>query len=300
LQVSLSKNRMKTNEPVTLKAVISGTGNVKILEAPMLELTGEFEKYDPKVTESIERTGVVNGSKTFEWLIVPRYPGAKKIPALEFSFYDPGRNKYITVRSNPIDLIVEKGNAEAAQVASGISKEDVKLLNQDIRFIKTGSSTFRSRTEEYLSSGALLALVLLPLAGFVGLLLYRQRSVRERADVMSFRSRRAMKTATKRLKQAKSLLAGSDADAFYAEIARALWAYLADKLALDTASLSIDAIAEALDRRSVSVGLAQRIREALDMCEFARFAPASSSPEEKAKMYSAANDVIVAAEKELH
>ena len=300
LQASLSKNRVKTNEPVTLKAVISGTGNVKILEAPMLELTGEFEKYDPKVTESIERTGVVNGSKTFEWLIVPRYPGAKKIPALEFSFYDPARNKYITVRSNPIDLTVDKGNAEAAQVSSGISKEDVKLLNQDIRFIKTGSNTFRLRTEEYLSTGALLALVLLPLIGFVGLLIYRQRTVRERADVISFRSRRAMKIATKRLKQARLLLAGSDADAFYTEIARALWAYLADKLALDTASLSIDAVADALVRRNVSGDLARRIREALEMCEFARFAPASSSPEEKAKMYSVANDVIVSAEKELH
>jgi hypothetical protein len=282
-----------------LKAVISGTGNVKILEAPMLELTGEFEKYDPKVTESIERTGVVKGSKTFEWLIVPRYPGAKKIPALEFSFYDPARNKYITVRSNPIDLTVDKGNAEATQVASGISKEDVKLLNQDIRFIKTGSSAFRLRTEEYLSTGALLALVLFPLAGFVGLLIYRQRTVRERADVISFRSRRAMKIATKRLKQARLLLAGSDADAFYTEIARALWAYLADKLALDTASLSIDAVAEALVRRNVSGDLARRIGEALEMCEFARFAPASSSPEEKAKMYSVANDVIVSAEKEL-
>ncbi|MCX6136796.1 MAG: BatD family protein [Ignavibacteriales bacterium] len=300
LQVSLSKNRVKTNEPVTLKAVISGSGNVKILEAPALELPGDFEKYDPKVNESIERNGVINGSKTFEWLIVPRYPGAKKIPALEFSYYDPARGKYTTVRSNPIDVTVEKGSAESVPAASGISKEDVKLLSQDIRFIKTGNSSFRPRDEEYLSSGTLLALAGVPLLGFIGLLIYRQSSVKARADVVSFRSRRAMKIATKRLKQAKILLARNDAQVFYAEIARALWAYLADKLAIDTASLSIDSVFDELTRRAVPVPLAVQIREALEACEFARFAPASSSPEEKSKMYSAANDVIVAAEKELH
>jgi len=98
-----SSRTVKTNEPLSLKAVISGSGNIKILEAPNVEVPTEFEKYDPKVNESIDRTtNVVNGSKTFEWLLVPRYPGQKRIPPMEFSYFDPSKAKYITIRSNQI------------------------------------------------------------------------------------------------------------------------------------------------------------------------------------------------------
>ena len=146
LNASVSSARVKTNEPLSLKATIGGSGNIKILEAPNLEVSNDFEKYDPKVNETIDRSGnVVNGSKTFEWLLVPRYPGQKRIPALEFSYFDPSKGKYVALKSGAIDLTVEKGSAEAPQITSGISKEDVKLLSQDIRFIKTNSGSFRRK-----------------------------------------------------------------------------------------------------------------------------------------------------------
>jgi hypothetical protein len=301
LNATLSSNRVKTNEPLSLKATVSGTGNIKILEAPNVEIPNEFEKYDPKVNETIERNGnVVNGSKTFDWLLVPRYPGQKKITPLEFSYFDPSKGKYITLRSGAFDLTVEKGSAEAPQIGSGLSKEDVKLLSQDIRFIKSGSSEFRKSGSETVPASTLAIMTIIPLLGFIGLVAYRQKTVKDLSDVTLFRSRKAMKTATKRLKEARSLLSSQNAEAFYAETSRALWAYVSDKLTIDRAELSIDNVMKQLEGTRVSQEVVSRLKECLEACEFARFAPSSATQEEKSKIYEMASNVIVSTEKGLN
>ena len=300
LNASVSSKSVKTNEPLSLKAVINGIGNIKILEAPNVEIPNEFERYDPKVTETIDRSAKnISGSKTFEWLLVPRYPGQKKIPPLEFSYFDPSKGKYVSLHSNAIDLTVEKGSAEIVQTVTGISKEDVKLLSQDIRFIKTNGGSFRKKGGDEVSTPTLVIMTMLPLLAFVGLAAYRQKNLREVSDVAMFRSRKAMKVATKRLKQAKLLLSGADPEAFYAEISRALWSYVSDRLGIDRADLSIDTVTRQLEAQSIPGDLITRLKECLEACEFARFAPASSLQEEKRKIYDLADAAIVAIEKEL-
>lgn len=301
LNTTLSSRAVKTNEPLTLKATISGAGNIKILEAPNVEIPNEFEKYDPKVTESIDRgTNVINGSKTFEWLLVPRYPGQKRIPPMEFSYFDASRGKYVTVHSSALDLSVSKGSAEAPQIAVGISKEDVKLLSQDIRFIKTAVGSFRQRGGEVISTPALALMTVLPLMAFVGLVAYRQKSLKELSELASFRSRKAIKVAQKRLKDAKALLTSNNAEQFYAETSKALWVYVSDKLSIDRAELSIENVVRQLESVSMPAGLIAQLRECLEACEFARFAPASATQEEKEKIFAMAGDVIVATEKGLN
>ena len=300
LRGELNKRRAKTNEPITLKATVSGTGNVKILEAPRLKLPSDFEQYDPKISENIQRSGgTINGNKTFEWLIVPRYPGEKKIPALEFTYFDISQKRYITLRTNEFNVLVEKGSAEAPQVAAGLTKEDIKLLNQDIRFIKTEPGDFRKKDEELVNPTTAALITLLPLAAFIGLLVYRQKELSDMADVVSFRSRKAIKIAAKKLENAKMLLHTKKTEEFYAEISTALWQYVSDKLAIDRAELSIDNVTQKLNEKKVSDELTRRIKECLEACEFARFANSNSSQQEKNKMYDMASKIIVAAESEL-
>jgi len=300
LTASLNKRRAKTNEPISLKAIITGSGNVKILEAPKLKLPTDFEQYDPKVKEDIDRTGsAISGTKTFEWLIVPRYPGDKKIPALVFSYFDVGQRRYVTLRTNEFNVLVEKGSAEAPQNAAGLSKEDVRLLNQDIRFIKTDVSAFREKNKELIDPTAAIMMTVIPFAAFIGLLFYRQKALTEMSDVVSFRSRKALKIAAKKLANANMLLHANKPEEFYAEVSTAMWQYVSDKLAIDRAELSIDNVTQKLHEKKVSDDLTQKIKELLESCEFARFAPGSSSTEEKKKMYEMASSIIVAAEREL-
>ncbi|NUN70301.1 MAG: protein BatD [Bacteroidetes bacterium] len=300
LKADLTKKRAKTNEPISLKATITGSGNVKILEAPKLNLPSDFEQYDPKVKENIERTGTaITGTKTFEWLIVPRYPGEKRIPAMEFSYFDVTQRRYVTLRTNEFNLVVEKGSAEAPQTAAGLSKEDVRLLNQDIRFIKTDVGTFYRRDEELIDPVAAAAMTLIPLTAFLVLLFYRQKALSEMSDVVSFRSRKAMKIAAKKLANAHQLLTAERHEAFYAEVSTAMWQYVSDKLAIGRSELSIDTVTQQLQAKKVSPELTARIKELLEACEFARFAPGSSTPEEKKRMYENAGSIIIAAEREL-
>jgi len=300
LKADLNKRRAKTNEPISLKATITGSGNVKILEAPKLKLPSDFEQYDPKVKENIERTGAaINGSKTFEWLIVPRYPGEKQIPAMEFSYFDVVQRRYVTLRTNEFNVVVEKGSAEAPQSAAGLSKEDVRLLNQDIRFIKTDAGTFYNKGEELVDPVAAATMTLIPFAAFLVLLFYRQKALSEMSDVVSFRSRKAMKIAAKKLANANHLLTAEKHEAFYAEVSTAMWQYVSDKLALDRSELSIENVTQQLEAKKVSPELTLKIKELLEACEFARFAPGSSTPEEKKKMYENASSIIILAEREL-
>ncbi|MBP6673380.1 MAG: protein BatD, partial [Bacteroidetes bacterium] len=300
LKADVNKRRSKTNEPISLKAVISGTGNVKILEAPKLKLPSDFEQYDPKVKEEIERTGaLINGTKTFEWLIVPRYPGEKKIPAMEFSYFDANQHRYVTLKTNEFTVNVEKGSAEAPQSASGISKEDVKLLNQDIRFIKTDAGSFHLKDSELIETTPALMMTVIPFGLFLGLLYHRRKTLTEMSDVVSFRSRKALKIAAKKLANAKVLLGANKPDEFYAEVSTAMWQYVSDKLAIDRAELSVENVTQRLQEKKLPEELTQKIKELLEACEFARFAPGSSSQEEKNKMYEMASSIIVAAEREL-
>lgn len=300
LRGELNKRTIKTNEPITLKATVSGTGNVKILEAPKLQLPTDFEQYDPKISESIQRSGsTINGTKTFEWLIVPRYPGEKKIPALEFTYFDINQKRYITLRTNEFNVLVEKGSAEAQSYTGGLTKADVKLLNEDIRFIKTSLGPVRKKDESAVSPAVALIMTLVPLSAFLGLLFWRQKEISAMSDIVSFRSRKAMKIAAKKLQSAKQLLPTERTEEFYSEISVALWQYVSDKLTMDRAELSIDNVTQKLQEKSVSEELTARIKECLEACEFARFAPSSSSSEEKKKMYESASSIIVAAEREL-
>lgn len=300
LNASLNKRKAKTNEPITLKATITGTGNVKILEAPKLNLPTDFEQYDPKVKEDIERGGAsISGTKTFEWLIVPRYPGEKQIPALEFSYFDVAQRRYVTLKTNPFDVVVDKGSAEAPQSAAGLSKEDVKLLNQDIRFIKTDAGTFQPKLREVFDPVAAATMTLLPFGAFLALVFYRKKALAEMSDVVSFRSRKAVKIAAKKLANAKQLLTAGKPEAFYAEVSTAMWQYVSDKLGMDRAELSINTVTQRLQEKQVTPELTARIKELLEACEFARFAPGSSSQEEKNRMYEHASAIIIAAEREL-
>jgi hypothetical protein len=196
MSTNIDKKSTRTNEPVSFKVTISGTGNVKLLEAPALELPPDFEQYSPKVSDNINRAGEkIGGSKTFEYLLIPRYPGLKTIKPVAFSFYSPVKRDYVRLRSPELDLNVEQGTTPAPAAAGTSIREDVRLLTQDIRFIKVRSTSF-DRPGEYLyNSGMFLGLLLFPVAGLVGAFLYGKRLRAERVDIAGYKNRRAMKVA---------------------------------------------------------------------------------------------------------
>lgn len=307
MTATVDRKTTRTNEAVNLKVNVSGTGNIKLIESPIVEVPADFEQYSPKVSDNINRTSErISGSKAFEYVLIPRYPGIKSIKPISFSFYDPAKRSYVTLHSPQVDLNVEQGAAPAAPFVAGGSREDVRLLSQDIRFIKLASSSPVRRGENPFTHPLFLSLIVLPLAGLGGALVYARRREAVMLDQAGYRNRKALKVARKGLKQAAFLLkekggnpAANQRLRFYGELSRALWKYLGDKLTIPQAEFSVEGAARTLITRSADPGIVAALTALLESCDMARFAPTSLDVTVMQRAYDEAQRIIVELERTL-
>ena len=273
ISAQLSKTEVKANDPVTLRVIVSGTGNLKLIKQPTVNFPNDFDKYDAKLTDKSKLTvNGLEGSMIYDFLAVPRHPGKFEIPAVSFTYYDTQTASYKTVKTQSFTLDVAKGSgSQSAGVYSG--QEDVELLNQDIRYIKTGATTQRAVGDYFFGSTSYWLWLGVLLLAFISLfIIFRQRAI-ENANVVKQRAGKANKVATKRLKKASRLMAANQPSQFYDEVLRALWGYVGDKLNIPVEQLSHDNIAERLGSRGVDEAVIQQFIGALDECEFERYAP---------------------------
>ena len=290
ISAQLDKNEVKANDPVKLRVVVSGVGNMKLLKQPEVKFPKDFDHYDAKVTDKTQlTTNGLEGSITYDFLAVPRHQGDFEIPAIEYIYFDTQANAYKTVKTEPFKLHVEKGSGSSSVTYTG--QEDVRLLNSDIHYIKTGDTRQRGVNEFFFASTEYWISLALLLLGFISLfIIFRQRAI-ENADIVKQRAGKANKVATKRLKKAAKLMAGGKQNEFYDEVLRALWGYVGDKLNMPVEQLSRENISQQLESRNVSSEIISQFIGALDECEFARYAPGDAKGNMN-KVYDAAMTAI--------
>jgi hypothetical protein len=293
LSSSVNTKKLKTNDALNLRLVLSGVGNLKLVKTPTVKFPADFETYDAKVTDKTNlTTSGVSGNKIFDYLAIPRHPGKYTIPSVEYVVFDLHTHQYKTLRTEPILLEVEKGSGDSRQaLADFTQKEDLKMLNQDIHYIKLGSVTMHQRGDRFFGSVLYLLCYLLPFVLFVFVVvIFRQKAV-DNANVAKMRGKKANKVATRRLRTADKLLKVGNQTAFYDEVMHALWGYISDKLNIPVAELTKDNVVERLSAKGVDSELTNAFIKALDDCEFARFAPGDKD-EAMDKVYHSANEVI--------
>lgn len=290
---SISTTELKTNDAVTVKLIISGTGNLKLISTPEVAFPKDFEVYDPKIDNkfTLTREGL-SGNKVIEYLAIPRHAGNFTIPPVEFSYFDLKTNSYKTIKTEAYDLKVEKGEGNADQViADFTNKEDLKVLGQDIRYIKMGETNLTRKGDFFFGSVVYYLWYIIPLVLFIiFVVVYRKKAI-ENANVAKVRTKKANKVAAKRMKNAGKLLAENKKEAFYDEVLKALWGYISDKLNIPVSQLSKDNIEEELTKYGVAPELIKDFIGTLNECEFARYAPGNQS-EAMDKVYSSAVEVI--------
>jgi len=300
MDAAMDKSHVKTNEAVTLRIKIAGTGNIKIIPKPDLVIPADFQQYDPKTTENIVRNNDgVSGNKTFEYVLVPRFPGEQRIRPVEFSYFDPYGKVYKTLTTPEFVLTVEKGSDELVSMGSGLSKEEVRLVGQDIRFIKLTTRNLIPGSFKFYNQFLFFAAILLPLLALAGAVGYNRHLTKLSANVAYARSRRANTMAMKKLARAKSLLDENTQKEFFAEISHALLGFAADKLNLAQAGIISDELEELLKKRQLDDSLIQEYKELLQVCDFQRFAPADMSREQMQDMFKKAKEAIINLEKAL-
>lgn len=293
---SISTTDIQANEAVTLSLNIRGTGNMKLIKTPSVDWPEGFEPYDPKVTNNFKPSNSgFTGNKNIEYLAIPRAAGDYTIPEVSFSYFDIQEGKYKTLSTPAYTLHVRRAPGQAAdgeqvQTYTNVNKEDIKQLGSDIRYINTSElpRIYTPEREPLTTSTILLIDMIIFIISMLVLLLCR-KLIKDNADQMGRRYKRANKVAQKRLKAAQLLLNG-DNQAFYAEIEKAAFSYLSDRLRIPTADMTKDNIADLLQQKSVPESLIKQVNEVLSTAEFARYAPTTGA--EKQALYDATTQII--------
>lgn len=275
---SADKTQVKLDEPLTLHLKVKGVGNFQLFETPAIDVPTAFEKYDTKSSENLTAgDNGISGTKTFSTVIIARQPGEYTIPAVEFSYFDVNSKSYKTVTSKPFTINVSGERDSTAQTYTAITKSEVEELGSDIRFIKKDGIKLKNGKSYFFNSFEFWIIFIVLILAFATIVALRIQQIKNNANIIGLKNRRAGKTSRKRLKQAANFMKDNKKDEFYVEILNALWGYLSDKLAIPVADLSRDNVVEKLTEKGIDEAVTNKFIDVLDTCEFEHYAPESLS-----------------------
>ena len=293
---SIDKQKTKTNEPITLKFDISGTGNLKLLELPSFELPNGFEKYDPKTDEQINRSGKISGTKKAEYLLIPRIAGAREIPTIEFSYFDPETKSYKTIRSKSFNVEIEQGQGSAEDYTD---QQNILQLDNDIHYIKTKFDDVEFQGDVLILKPEFWVASIIPMISAFVLIGWKRKQDKLSGNQQLLRYSKAEKVARKRFKTAKKLLDANNIESFYSEITQALFGYLEDKFHIPKSEFTLDRAADELLKRNIKPELVEKMKTNAQKCEFIRFAPGTNPSQAMNEMYQAFSDVVIDIERSI-
>lgn len=300
LITTIDKDSVKANDAITMKVKVVGNGNLKLIKPLEFNFPADFEVYDPKTSQNLKSSEAgISGSTTFEYLIIPRHGGEYEIPAVDFSFFDPKAKIFRTRSTKKFTIKVAKGEGDASgTIISSFSKEKVKFLGKDIRFIKTNVFNPQLKGEVFFGTTNFYFAYIIPFFIFILAFVFNRKRIKENADTAKLKNKRANRVAMKRLKAASASLKAQQKDQFYDEILKAIWGYTSDKLSLPLENLNKENISEILLSKGVEPDLKDEFISILDTCEFASYSPSSGSSEMD-ELYRKSMDTITRLEKNI-
>ncbi|MBP7507018.1 MAG: protein BatD [Prolixibacteraceae bacterium] len=300
LSSEIDNTDIKSNEAITIKVKISGSGNLKHINAPSFKFPADFEIYDPKTSYDFKATeSGITGSTVFEQVIIPRYQGNFTIPAQNFVYFDVDSKSYKTLSTQEFNIRVAKGSDDqSTTVVSSMSKEDVKYIGKDIRYIKTGNTKLQNSHSFIFGSFMFYFGYIAALLAFAAVVVILQKKARENANLALMRNRKASKMARKHLKAANECLKANNKDDFYEALLKAFWGYLSDKLTIPQSELTRDNVRSTLISNSVESVVIDEFIKLIDICEMARYAPTAVN-ESISELYSRGEKLINNFEKQI-
>ena len=279
LSSSINKKELSANESVTIKLKISGNGNIKLLKNPEVKFPADFEVYDPKVENNFTNTtSGVTGTKTIEYLAIPRHSGTFTIPPIEFSYFDTNSKTYKTLKSEAFSINVTKASSESENgddpvVNNFTNKESVKVLGSDIRHISMNDFSLEKPSPFFFGTWGFALAYIIPLIIIAFIFWFFRKQAKENSDIIKVRNKKANKMARKRLRTAEKFLKEQKKEEFYSEVLKAIWGYLCDKLTIPQAQLNKDNVEVELRKYSLEESIIQDFIKILNECEFAQYAP---------------------------
>lgn len=291
MTAAVDKAELSTDDAITLKVNITGQGNVNLLNAPPLNIPSAFEKYDPSVSDNIDKnSNPLSGTRQFQYVLMPQEKGDFTLPPVEFSYFDPVAKAYKTLQSASFPLHVIAGKLA--------KKEKEDFGSTELADIRTSGQHWSKRSPFFFGKPLFWALLILPLLALGGMAAYYRRRQFRQSNVALLRHKHANKVALKRLELAARYLKEGKDKAFYEETSRAVWGYLSHKLKIPMAELNKQVVQEKLQQLQINGTTGLQLSELIDRCEMALYAPVSSN-EHRQGAYQEAVQVISSLEDEL-
>ncbi len=288
-KIDINHNKIKANEAITLKLTISGSGNIKLVEPINLNLPSSFEIFEPKITENINSNDGVSGTKTFEYLIIPREKGEFVIKNVAFSYFNPTTQKYNTISIPEFKILVLPGSGNQNEVSGAATKNEISETAQDIRYIFLDDLNLQLKSNELFFSSSHITSLLLIIFLFIGSLIALTIYKNNNKDISKVNERKASKVAHQQLFNAKKMMEQNNADLFFAEILKALHLYITHKFSLSITDLSQQKTIELFITKGIQHDTVQNFIDIISNCEMVKY---SNQGKEKIDLQNTYQDAL--------
>ena len=291
ISLNSSKSQLKATESFQLEFKVNGNGNLKLFSLPEIIVPSSLEKYAPEFKEKINTSlSGMNGEISNVYTIVPQYQGKYPIPPVEFSFFNPKTEQYVTLYSNEsiVDVLdgptrLSESNVQASNpVSNSITSTD------QFNFIKLSSDFIQIDRKNIIDSKKILfTLFLIPIIILVLSIIYfnlRNKKVSENI----LKSRDADLLARQYLNNAKIDM--NNKDSFYASLENALFNFIKSKYLIEREDFSKDRLKNILKKDKISDNIIEDLIDIINSCELARYTP--TTPEGMDQDYEKAVKVI--------
>jgi BatD DUF11 like domain len=298
-KAEINKNTIKENEAINLKMVISGKGNINLIDAPSVEFPAEFETYDPKISENVTVGSSVSGTKTYDYLLIPRKKGQYILKNFGFSYFDPEKKQYVSIPSPELVINVEQGDKNSSvEIIANDAKNEIEDIQNDIRYIKKENLKLIPVNKEFFGSTlhyGILSLLIVVFLCVIGLIIHQKKTNQNTVLLME---RKAIKNAKKQLVNAAKLLRQNDKEKFYNEILTALNQYISNRFNIPVSELSREKIKIEMASRKVDEITTSEFVSLMDSCEYVKYAP-GNLPNDLPTAYDSTLRLITSIEKQL-
>jgi hypothetical protein len=275
MNVSAKPDRVEQGQPITVTIAISGSP-VEGVAGPNLaaqpELASRFDFTGDEMTGDVERQGV----KVFRRAIFPKQVGEQTVPPITWSYFDPNRESYVTLASQPVPVAVDPPSGASAATTS-LESTPPDSPSTKLTVLRGGISPNYVDTDGLLAnqvfslpmpviSGILAAP---PLAWLVTLFTVRRR-LRLRSDVSYARRRKAMAEGRAGLQRA---MRAHDPREQLAGVGEAVTTYLAHRFDLPPGAITPGEARSLLVERLHDEPTADELAGFLSDCDALRYAP---------------------------
>ena len=267
-----NKKSLKALESFQSIVKVTGKGNLKLFKLPKIKVPSALEVFEPEYKEEIVTTLYgMEGAIQNTYTIVPQVQGKYPIPSIEFSYFDPKKNSYITLKS--IDHIVDVyGDDILSSINKKKSFEIIKSnIDKTFSFIKLKSKLTPINQINFWEKSNYWLVVFLPLIFILIIFFLRRAFINRAVDENNMKLKKRSKLAIKFLVSAKKNI--DNPSKFYDSLEKAFHNYLKAKLQIETVDIQKEIIVDSLINLGAKNSTIDSFMIIVSNCDMARYSP---------------------------